>query len=372
MRIQPDRLKPILRVEFVLIACVISALLFAPQARGQVPEKDKTQTPPDKTQTLPKFQGTVEIGGQIRDTQGGHDAKFEEVRDVPKGIFIQKLKLDFKSADSPYFLALRGFEIRERDQRFTLDAGRVGKFRTKFMWDQIPHHFGTGQSFLHETAPGFYQVDPALRARLQALTTPEARIAPNSVLSQTVRQELQTAPVTEVRLRRDQALFRQSYQPSNNVELYFQVSWLRNRGTRPMAAGTFVRRAVPAPGFADIGGAWEGMGQEFLEPIDQRTTDLKLGANFRGERWSAGVDYDLSLFRNRVESIIFENPFRVTDAQGVGAANRYRSVRWQNGLPPNNDSHTVSFWARVDLTPQTQVRGLVSLASWRQNDAFLP
>lgn len=372
MRIQPDRLKPILRVEFVLIFCVISALLFTPHARGQATEKDKKQTPPDKTQTPSEFQTTVEIGAQVRHTQGGHSAKFEEVRDVPKGLFIQNLKLDFRSADSPYIFSLRGLEIRERDQRFTLDLWRVGKFRTEIMWDQIPHHFGTGQSFLRETAPGFYQVDPVLRAQLQTLTTPEARILPNSAVSNLIRQRLQNEPLVESKLRRDQALFRQSYQPSDNVELYVQFSWLRNRGTRPMSIGTFVRRAVPAPGFTDIGGAWEGMGQEFLEPIDQRTIDLKVGANFRGERWSAGVEYNLSLFRNRVDSITFENPFRVTDDQGVGAANRYRSVRWQNDLPPNNDSHTISFWARVDLTPDTQARGLVSIAFWTQNDAFLP
>ncbi|MBA2733432.1 MAG: MtrB/PioB family outer membrane beta-barrel protein [Acidobacteria bacterium] len=320
----------------------------------------------------------------MREIQGGHSTKFEEARDVPKGLFVQKLKLDFNSADSPYFFALRGFDIRERDQRFTLDAGRVGKFRTKFVWDQIPHHFGTGQSFLQETAPGLYQVSPTLRARLQALTTPEARIPPNAALPAVIRQELQTAPVTEVRLRRDQALFRQSYQPSDNVELYVQLGWLRNRGTRPMSAGTFVRRAVPGNGLADIGGAWEGIGQEFLEPINHRTTDLKVGANFRGERWSAGVEYNLSLFRNRVDSVIFENPFRVTDEQGClpnpanplaptcGASNRFRMVRWQTDLVPNNDSHTISFWARVNLTPETQVRGLVSLAYWTQNDAFLP
>ena len=384
MRIQTDRLKPILCGEFVFIACVISVLLCTPYAWGQAPEKDKTPTPPDQTQTPSKFQTTIEIGGQIRHTQGGHSSKFEEVRDVPKGFFIQKLKLDFNSADSPYLLSLRGFEIRERDQRFTVEGGRVGKYRTRFVWDQVPHHFGSGQSFLQRTEPGVYQVSPTLRAQLQALTTPEARIPPNSVVSNLVRRELLTAPVTEVRLRRDQALFRQSYQPSDWVELHAQFSWLRNRGTRPMSAGTFVRRPVPANGLPDIGGAWEGIGQEFLEPIDHRTTELKLGARFHGERWSAGVDYDLSLFRNRIGSLIFENPFRVTDEEGClpnpanplaptcGASNRFRMVRWQSDLAPNNDSHTISFWARLDLTPQTQVRGIVSLAYWTQNDAFLP
>ena len=381
MRIQPDRLKPILRVEFVFIACVISALLFTPHARGQTPEKDE---PKPKIQTATHVHATIEIAGPIREIQGGHTAKFEEVRDVPKGFSIQKLRLDFNPADSPYSLSMRGFEIRERDQRFTVDLRRIGKYRTQFVWDQVPHHFGSGQSFLQQTAPGVYQVSPTLRARLQALTTPEARILPTAVLPAVIRQEFQTAPITEVRLRRDQALFRQSYQPSDNVELFFQVSWLRNRGSRPMSAGTFVRRPVPANGLPDIGGAWEGIGQEFLEPIDHRTTEFKLGAQFHGKRWSAGMDYDLSLFRNRIGSVTFENPFRVTDEEGClpnpapppaltcGASNRFRMVRWQSDLTPNNDSHTVSVWAKADLTPKTQVRGLFSLAYWTQNDDFLP
>jgi hypothetical protein len=377
MRIEPERLKPILRVAFAFNACMISLLLFSPHVCGQASEKDKT-TPFD-------LHGTVEIGAQARDTQGGHPAKFEEVRDVPKGIFVQKFRLEFNSADSPYSFAARGYELRERDQRFTLDFGRIGKYRSQFIWDQIPHHFGTGQSFLQQTAPGVYQVSPTLRASLQALTLPDTtRTPPNGALPTLVRQELRTAPLTEVRLRRDQALFRQSYQPSDNVELYAQFSWLRNRGTRPMSAGTFVRRPVPGGGLADIGGLWEGIGQEFLEPIDQRTTALKLGVQFRGKRWNAGAEYDLSLFRNRVESLIFENPFRVTDEEGClpnpvpppaltcGASNRFRMVRWQNDLAPNNDSHTIRIWARVDLTSKTQVRGLFSLAYWTQNDAFLP
>ena len=139
MRIKPNRLKPILRVEFVLIACVISALLLTPHVWGQTPEKDKPKPKTDSTTQKPKKQtphsvhATIEIGGPIREIQGGHTAKFQEVRDVPQGFSLQKLRLDYNSADSPYSLALRGFEIRERDQRFTVDAWRVGKYRTEFV-----------------------------------------------------------------------------------------------------------------------------------------------------------------------------------------------------------------------------------------------
>jgi hypothetical protein len=382
MRIQATRLKVILRVASVFIACVISAPLFTLHAWGQTPEKDETKP---KTQTPHEVHTTVEIGGQVREIQGGHTAKFQETRDVPSGFFIQKLRMEFNSPDSPYFLAMKGLEILQQDQRFTLEGGRFGKYRSQFMWDQIPHSFGTGQSFLRYTAPGLYQVRPTLRASLQAVTLSDSgRTPPNAALPTLVRQELRNEPMTRVRLRRDQALFRQSYQPSDNVELHAQFSWLRNGGSRPMSAGTFVRRAVPGGGLADIGGSWEGIGQEFLEPIDQRTTELKVGAQFHGERWNAGVEYDLSLFRNRIESLIFENPFRVTDEEGClpnpanpaaptcGASNRFRMVRWQNDLPPDNDSHTITFWASMDLRPQTQLRGLFSVAYWTQNDDFLP
>ncbi len=383
MSIHADRLTSILRVAFIFLACVISVLLFTPHARGQDPDKDKTKP---KTQAPLELSGMVEFGAQFRKLQGGHNAKFEEVRDVPKGLYIKRLKLNFDSPGSPYSFALRGFEIRERDQRFTFDARKIGKFRAHFMWDQTPHHFGTGQSFLQETAPGVYQVSPTLRAQLQTLmltVTDPARHPVNGPLATRVRQELQTAPLTEVKLRRDEFRFRQSYQASDKVELHAQFSWMRNRGTRPMAAGSFVRRAVAGGGLIDTGGLWEGIGQEFLEPLDHRTTDLKLGARFHGQRWDAGVDYDLSLFRNRVSTLTFENPFRVTDDQGClvfptpplfrcQAINRFRQVRWQSDLVPNNESHSITFWAKFDLTPQTQVRGVFSLAYWTQNDPFLP
>lgn len=382
MSIQPKRLKPSLRVKPAFIACVISVLLFAPPAQGQKTDKDKNKK---KAQPPAKVHVTVEAGAQTRDTTGDHPAKFQEVRDVPRGLFVQKLSLDFNPANSPYSIKAKGYEIRERDQRFTFDLWKIGKYRTQFLWDQIPHSFGTGRSFLVRTAPGLYQVSPLLRASLQAVTQSDLTRTPvNAPLPTLVRQELQTAPLTDVRLRRDQALFRQSYYLSSKIELHVQFSWQSNNGTRPIAAGTFVRRPVPGNGLPDIGGSWEGIGQEFLEPLEQRTYNLNLGAQFRGKRWGAGVDYNLSLFRNHIMSVIFENPFRVTDEQGCtpnptpppaltcGASNRFREVRWQNSLAPNSDSHNITLWGNFDLRPQTHLRGLFSLSYWTQNDPFLP
>ena len=105
-RIQSDRLRPILRVAGAFSICVLAALLLTPhvwcQAVEKTPEKDKAQTPAKLEPA--KFQATVEIGGQTRDTQGDHTAKFQEVRDVPAGFFIQKLRLDFKESLQIYII----------------------------------------------------------------------------------------------------------------------------------------------------------------------------------------------------------------------------------------------------------------------------
>ncbi|MFN2501588.1 MAG: hypothetical protein ABR530_06215, partial [Pyrinomonadaceae bacterium] len=167
MRIQADRSRLILRVGSILVGCVICFLLMVPKAPAQTAAKRKAEPKPE----IPlAAHGTIEVGVQARDTQGGHTAKFQELRDVPKGFFIRKLAVDIDSVDSPYSFKLRGFEIGQHDQRFSLDARKVGKYRGEFVWDETPHYFGTGQTFLQETSPGLYQVNPTLRATLQSLT----------------------------------------------------------------------------------------------------------------------------------------------------------------------------------------------------------
>src|SRR6185295_12982722 len=166
MRLKRERLTSIANIQLAVALSAIS-LLLAPNVCGQATTKDDNKS---KAEFPFNANGSVEFGGQLREVQGGHSSKFEEVRDVPKGFFIPALRLDFNSAESPYSLAIRGYEVRERDQRITVDFEKIAKFRTQFMWDQIPHHFGTGQSFLQPTALGVYQVNPTLRASFQAVT----------------------------------------------------------------------------------------------------------------------------------------------------------------------------------------------------------
>jgi hypothetical protein len=81
MSIQPERLKSILRVEFVFIAPLIAVLLITSNVWCQRPGRTSQNR---RNQTWKGLHGTIEMGVQFRELEGDHPAKFQETRDGPK------------------------------------------------------------------------------------------------------------------------------------------------------------------------------------------------------------------------------------------------------------------------------------------------
>src|SRR5262249_26227794 len=141
----------------------------------------------------------------------------------PKGFFVRNIFLNFDYANSPFTLNFKAREIRELDQSYSAEAGRVGKFRTQFLWDQIPYYYSDGRSF-HvansadclaavkplsptSTAEGCLAVSPLLRASLEA--APNAGATTSQVGTQLpalLSQQIPTEPVLDLRVRSDQLL----------------------------------------------------------------------------------------------------------------------------------------------------------------------
>jgi hypothetical protein len=144
-----------------------------------------------------------------------------------------------------------------------------------------------------------------------------------------------------------------SIHPNKNWELYFRAQHLRLNGTRPKSTGTFARQGVGPAG----DGVWESLGMELPEPVQYRTTNLTFGVQYSQPKWRIGLDYNVSLFRNEIPLLTWENPFRVTDAIAIApmfAVGRNRFVRAQLDLPPNNDFESLSVHGSVDLPRETQ------------------
>ena len=375
-----------------IIAVSLSAASYAQsQQQSQQPtdennkpqetKKPETQSQPEVNK-LPGFFDQLkinfDIGGHIRQVQGDRPGKFQETRDFPKGFYMRNLYLNFESADSPFLLSLKALEIRERDQSYSAEAGRVGKFRTRFLWDQVPHYYSDGRSFYMSAAPGVLTVNPALRASLEA--APNAGAATSQVGAQLpalLLQQLPTESVVDHRVRWDRLLVTHSYYPTENLELYFRAQRLHLNGVRPKPTGTFARESLPPINDA----LWEALGSELQEPVDYRTTNITAGIRYSRRNWRIGLDYDLSLFRNSIQALTWENPFRVTDAlairpappatSGGFAVGRNRFARAQLALPPDNDYQSVRAYAGVDLPRETQLRGAFTWGRGTQNEPFL-
>ncbi|MBA2493568.1 MAG: MtrB/PioB family outer membrane beta-barrel protein [Acidobacteria bacterium] len=389
LSIQPIQLRSLM-ISAVCSTTIIAATLFAPQyirsQQDQKAKQEETKKPPQKKKTevsrrpAPKrkkglFESrkvTVVVGANIRAIDGDRPGKFQETRDFPKGPTIRAIHLNFNSPDTPYILDFKGLELGERDRRVTAEAESVGKFKTRFLWDQIPHYFSSGLTFHTSAEPGVLTVDPALRARLQAV--PNSSAAGSLVgpaLPAAVSQELQNTRSVQLRIRSDQLLFTQSYHPNENWEFYFRAQNIRRNGTRPKPTGTFANETNGPAG--DL--VWEALGVELAEPVSYRTTNLSFGIHYSQPKWRVGVQYNLSMFRNSISSLTWENPFRATDALATAPSfnvGRNRFVRAQLALPPDNDFQSISFFGSADLPHNTQLRGAISWGRGTQNEQFLP
>src|SRR6266404_471122 len=375
------------------LTIVVMTLFAVPNALSQEGPDEKNS--PNETNELeaqkkpePKksgvlfgsVKGSLDFAGLIREVRGDKPGKFQETRHFPQGFSLRNLHLKFESADSPFFLNFKALEIRERDQRFKAEFGRVGKYRTRFLWDQIPRDYDKGRTLHVLTAPGFLSVNQVLRASLEAV--PDAGGAPNLIgptLPALVTQAVQAAPTIELRVRWDQLLVTQTYHPTKNWEFYFRAQHLRLHGTRPRGTGTFAREnqfptGLPAP--LNFDGIWESLGAELPEPVSEHTTNLTFGFEYSRPKWRFGLDYSLSLFRNNVPSLTWENPFRVTDALSNNPATfnrgRNRFVRAKLAEAPDNDYQSLSVHASVDLPRESQLRGEFTCGRGTQNQPFLP
>src|SRR5712692_2322147 len=159
---QTNRFRSLVRFTTCLSAAIVLTLFAIPNAWAQQGPDEKIN--PDDNKELeaqkkpePKkstarsaplfghFKGSFDIAAQSVQVEGDRPGKFQETRDFPQGFSFRNLRLKFESADSPYFLSGKALEIRERDQRFTFEWGRLGKFRTRFLWDQIPRYYDKGR-----------------------------------------------------------------------------------------------------------------------------------------------------------------------------------------------------------------------------------
>jgi MtrB/PioB family decaheme-associated outer membrane protein len=281
--------------------------------------------------------GILEIGA--RGLAGDRNSsKFDEYRDLSPGFFVQRFETRLEHLfQSNYFFNFQTRKSLDNDQSFRASFGNYGKFHFDVKWDATPHDFTNAASTLYtQSSPGVFTFPSALRTSLQSNPAGLASI-------------LNGATAMDVSLKRRLGSGTFEYTPAAAWGLMLQYSREAEDGYRP------------------FGTALNGMNNalEMTEPVNYRTQQLKAGVEYGGSRGGFQASFTRSDFSNQVGELVWDNPFRTTDASGNGARGRI-------DLYPDNSSQGMVFAGAFNLSDSTRLMGSVSPEWMHQNDALLP
>jgi MtrB/PioB family decaheme-associated outer membrane protein len=298
-------------------------------------------------------EGSVEAGvrGYLTDDPKNKErGKFEEYRDMSAGPMLQQLQLKFFTPDGGYTGEILGSKWGREDQEFSLRAGRTGLWQFQFDWDQLPHLFSTtSRTLLHEVSRGVW-VAPVIGSL-------------SDFNGQATSRELH-----DVSVRWDTARLRFTLTPTPDLELNAQYTRIRKEGDRPFGM------SFGSPGNNFL---------ELLEPIEQTVHDFRLGGTLAREKWQLQFGYTLSVFRNDLSSVRFDNPcfqapvggsvaFGCSAGESPTATSNVVPKTGQSSLPPDNMAHTFNIAGSVSLPRRTRIAGSLTYSLALQNADFLP
>lgn len=316
---------------------------------------------PARSDFFRKFAFSFEIGGQPRSLSGEKPSKFEEYKRVRDGFLFRRFRIESNPEGSPYFFRLVGRGPSELDQSYILDTGMYGRYRATLEWSGLPHLYARGtKSFFGSGGPGVYVVPDSIQSRLQN--------APDASLPGEVQALLATQPFVTLQVQRETLKYDQRFNITDKWSVRFRLLDEKRYGDRPHGIGAYERVGT------SLGDTFRVLSIELPRPVDYRTDQIVFGSSYITSRWGLNFDYTYSRFRNREYSLVFDNPFRITDMQATsnGNFNRLRFARGSETFEPDNHSNSFLFSGYIQLPHDTRLASALGWSRWRQDEAFVP
>lgn len=274
-------------------------------------------------------------------------AKFNEYRDWHSGFVIPKLVVTGSDAETGRYLDFRSKWVGRRDAWYNFEYGVSGKWGLEVDYNKIPHRFGNnGKAVQTETSPGVWQIADTTQAAFQeAIENQRATNGGGSVnfdfLNGLVQPFLAAAAPIDLGLQRDRTHAIVEIGSMGRLAWTADYKHENRYGNRPYGS---------AFGFNNV--------TETAETIDYDSDDAMLMGEWKGTNAGLTFGYKYSTFKNDVDVMIWDNPFRIVDSGG-GAAY----------LSPSGSSIDGSSRALADLAPENEAgwlfaNGKARAGSW--------
>ena len=282
--------------------------------------------------------GWIDFG--VRGTSSSGDpARYERYRDLGNGPFIEGLKLNREA--SGWVMNLAGDHVGRRDQRFTGEFVRPGRFKGYAMWDQIPMLLSrTTKTLFAENVDdpqSVLTIADALQAQVQA--------APASIVQVFNDNAIEFA----TRSRRNRGLGGFEYIATPELTVRSQVMYTDRSGTLPYG-GSFGHSSLV----------------EIPAPIQQGLTDVDGNAEYSSGAVLLRAGYTGSFFHNEATTVTYDNPFRLTDIAATPA-------RGRNSLPPSSSYFSVNGTASLKMPGRSRATAYLSMGQLKDaGDPLMP
>ncbi|MBI5418939.1 MAG: MtrB/PioB family decaheme-associated outer membrane protein [Deltaproteobacteria bacterium] len=332
--------------------------------------------------------GLVDVGVQQKNVNGGSE-KFEEYRDVKNGFLVNDAAIRFDQDATRYFIDVKIKNPVQENEFYSLTGGKHGSYKYNIFYDSIPHNFSNGVLLFNGAGTNRLFIADNVQNSLQSVEQTRGERGGNPLVDTTgedaqaqaiVRGLYAEADPITFRLKREKAGFSFAYNVTGDIKVFAKVTNEKRTGARVITAGTYERFAQGPSGLGHTSDLFMVSGADLAEPIDFRTTTLSAGAGVYKKSWLADLEYSFTKFKNNNLALIWDNPFRITDAPATGATdnivgngfNRGRFANGQLSLVPDSDAHDFTLSAATDLPMHGRFSATLGYGWITQDDPFVP
>ncbi len=317
------------------------------------PASEANESTENTEDTKTTIDGTVSVWGTdvVEDS-----SKAEEYGEVPSGFLIDALTVDVDMKDDR-FMGIRAKNVGLNDGRYGFDYGLSGSYKLNIDYTKIPHLFSKdGETIWNESAPGIWTLPDALQGAIQGLndvpTTDPSYASGLANQRAFISSLLLDAHPQQLGLQRNRGTVDFSLTP--NTRWNYGLEYFReNRdGFRPYGT-TF--------GF--------GWVTELPEHIDYNTDRARAGVEYASKGRTFAAAYEFSGFHNDLQSMIWDNPYRLIDRAEQTAGDGTSRARVQ--LPPSNHANVISLSGATPVG-KGRITGAFSYNSWKDDVQLLP
>jgi hypothetical protein len=315
----------------------------------------------------PGTKGSITLSGQANSAQGD-SSKLEQYEEIPEGVLVPCATFNWDNGK--YVFDAKAIDVGYDDQMFGATFAKKGGFGAWFNWDQNPNwQSNTARTPFTGSGSSFLSAPDDMQLALQNVYAPWVPATASNPIGVGTAPANPTVPGF--------------YAVGDYVNLglpAFDLRYVRKTG------GVGIDLPVGQSGLAfnvNYTSEWRdgnknttfygGPSYEVATPVDYKTDNLHLGAEYAKGRFFLAASADFNQFENADPFVTIENPERLqlnNPTNGRAVINDATSFRlW---MYPDNEAYQVDLTGGITLPARNKVTASLSTGNMSMEMSGLP